>query len=64
MSAAAMSGSETEEEIPTTKAALRNLSPVILEDVKERADLVEDLSQIGCVGLIERPWRFKDEAMV
>jgi hypothetical protein len=59
-----MSGSEGEEELGVPMVTLIHISPVIPEDSKERAELLEDLSQMGCIGLIDRPWSFRDEGMV
>ena len=54
----------TSKEEIATKVSLRYLVPIVPEDSEERADLIEDLSQMWCVGLLTKPWGFKDEAMV
>ena len=35
--------------------SLRNVTPVVLENEREREMLKSDLFGIGCVGLLERP---------
>ena len=44
--------------------SLRSVTPVIPGDEKERAMLKSDLFNIGCAGLLERPWNLKNEEFV
>ena len=44
--------------------ALRNVVLVILGSEKDRKELNTDLKRMGCHGLRERPWAFRDEVMV
>ena len=44
--------------------SLRNVTPVVPEDEQERSMLKNDLYDIGCTGLLERPWNLKNEEFV
>ena len=44
--------------------SLRNVTPVVPEDEGKRAMLKNDLHDIGCAGLLERPWNLKNEEFV
>ena len=44
--------------------ALKAVVPGILKSAKDRELLEEDLRQIGCHGLMEKPWRLRMEDMV
>ena len=44
--------------------SLRNVTPVISGDEGERALLKSDLQNIGCAGLLERPWNLKNEEFI
>ena len=50
----------------TTRAPLmlRSVVPAIPRKTGERAHLEEDLTRIGCIGLMSKPWLVKDEKMV
>ena len=43
---------------------LRSVVPAIPKEPRERAHLEEDLTRIGCIGLLSKPWAVKDERMV
>ena len=43
---------------------LRNVTPVIPRDEGERAMLKDDLHNLGCAGLLERPWNLKNEEFI
>ena len=43
---------------------LRSVVPAIPKEPGERAHLEEDLTRIGCIGLLSKPWSVKDERMV
>ena len=47
-----------------TPLTLRSVVPAIPKEPGERAHLEEDLTKIGCIGLLNKPWSFKDERMV
>ena len=43
---------------------LRSVVPAIPKEPDERAYLEEDLTRIGCIGLLNKPWTVKEEKMV
>ena len=47
-----------------TLLTLRSVVPAIPKEPGERAYLEEDLTKIGCIGLLSKPWTVKDERMV
>ena len=44
--------------------SLRNVALVIPEGERERGQLEQDLSNMGCNGLLDRPWALKSKKMV
>ena len=44
--------------------SLRNVTPLVPEDERERAMLREDLVNLGCVGVLDRPWNLKNEEFI
>ena len=44
--------------------SLKSVYPVIPRDDEEKPQLVDDLTKMGCEGLILEPWEVKSEAMV
>jgi hypothetical protein len=50
-------------EVPS-KVRIRKIVPKVPRDEVERAELLEDLQTMGCSGLLEKPWGFKDEEVV
>ena len=44
--------------------SLKSVIPVILGKDEEKLQLVEDLTKMGCKGLILEPWVLKSESMV
>ena len=44
--------------------SLRNVTPVILVNEGERGMLKSHLEDLGCVGLLERPWNLKNEDFI
>ena len=44
--------------------SLKSVAPVIPMKDEEKLHLVEDLTKMGCKGLILEPWALKSEAMV
>ena len=50
---------------PQTRViSLRNVTPSISENPIELAELKQDLVQMRCAGLLERPWALKREELV
>ena len=47
-----------------TPLTLQSVVPAIPKEPGERAFLEEDLTRIGCIGLMSKPWSVKDEKMV
>ena len=47
-----------------TPLTLRSVVPAIPKEPGERVHLEEDLTRIGCIGLLSKPWSVKDERMV
>ena len=47
-----------------TPLILRYVVLAIPKEPGERAYLEEDLTRIGCIGLLNKPWSVKDERMV
>ena len=47
-----------------TPLTLRSVVPAVPKEPGERAYLKEDLTRIGCIGLLSKPWSVKDEDMV
>ena len=43
---------------------LRFVVSTVPKEPGERAHLEEDLTRIGCIGLLSKPWSVKDERMV
>ena len=43
---------------------LKSVVPAIPKELGERAHLEEDLTRIGCIGLLNKPWSVKDERTV
>jgi hypothetical protein len=50
-------------EIPS-EVKLRKVVPDIPRNETERGELLEDLQTMGCSGLLEKPWSFKDDRIV
>ena len=44
--------------------SLKSVIPIVAKDNKEKELLVEDLTKMGCEGLLLEPWVLKNEAMV
>ena len=47
-----------------TPITLCSVVPVISQESKECAHLQEDLTRIGCINLISKPWTVKNKKMV
>jgi hypothetical protein len=50
-------------EVPS-KVRIRKIVPEVPRNEVERGELLEDLQTMGCSGLLEKPWGFKDEEVV
>jgi hypothetical protein len=50
-------------EIPS-EVKLRKVVPEVPRSETERGELLEDLQTMGCFGLLEKPWGFKDDMIV
>ena len=46
------------------QVSLKAMVPVIPKTLIARRELEEDLTRIGCVGLLNKPWNIKDEGLV
>ena len=46
------------------QVSLKAMVPVIPKTPIARRELEEDLTRIGCVGLLNKPWNIKDEGLV
>ena len=44
--------------------SLKNVTPLVPEDEREQAMLREDLVNLGCVGLLDRPWNMKKKEFI
>ena len=44
--------------------SLRNVTPVIPVNEEVRGMLKSDLEDLGCAGLLERPWNLKNEDFI
>ena len=44
--------------------SLKNVTPVVPKGEQERSMLKNDLHDIGCTRLLERPWNFKNEEFI
>jgi len=49
---------------PTLEVKLRKVLPVIPSAETEREQLLQDLNRMGCPGLMDKPWGFKEERVV
>jgi hypothetical protein len=43
---------------------LQKVVPEVPRSETERGELLEDLQTMGCSGLLEKPWGFKDDRIV
>ena len=49
-------------EVPSVN--LKSVVPIIPKNKKEKEQLVEDLTRMGCEGLLMEPWTLRSKAMV
>ena len=50
--------------VETRLVSLRSVQAVVPKKDEEKLQLVEDLTKMGCKGLLAEPWAMKSEAMV
>jgi hypothetical protein len=50
-------------EVPS-EVKIRKIVPEVPRNEAERGELLEDLQRMGCSGLLEKPWGFKDDRVV
>jgi hypothetical protein len=50
-------------EVPS-EVKIRKVVPEVPRDEAERGELLEDLQTMGCSGLLEKPWGFKDDRIM
>jgi hypothetical protein len=50
-------------EVPS-EVKIRKIVPEVPREEVERGELLEDLQTMGCSGLLEKPWGFKDDRIV
>ena len=48
-------------EVPSV--SLRSVVPVVPKNEEEKRQLVEDLTRMGCEGVLAQPWGLKSEEM-
>jgi hypothetical protein len=47
-----------------SEVKIRKIVLEVPRDEAERGELLEDLQRMGCSGLLEKPWGFKDNRVV
>jgi hypothetical protein len=47
-----------------SEVKIRKVVPEVPRDEAEREELLEDLQRMGCSGLLEKLWGFKDDQVV
>ena len=57
-----MSEAQEEDEIKQVPIPLKNVSLAILKNEAELKELIEDLTQMGCEGLLAKPWNLPSKA--
>jgi hypothetical protein len=50
-------------EVPS-EVKIRKVVPEVPRNETERGEMLEDLQTMGCSGLLEKPWGFKDDRIV
>ena len=51
------------EKLEVTSVSLQIVAPSILYVKEEKKQLLQDLTRMGCEGLLKEPWAFKSRAM-
>ena len=57
-----MPEAQEEDEIEQVPIPLKSVSPTIPKKKSELKELIEDLSRMGCEGLLAKPWNLRAEA--
>ena len=55
---------EVRKEDELVPIPLRNIVPTIPNRKSEMRELIEDLTRMGCEGLLAKPWNLQNEAML
>src|SRR5450759_5581148 len=58
-----MAGTSSEK-AETRAVSLRSVPAVVLADEEEKQQLADDLTMMGCQGLLAEPWAMKSETLV
>jgi hypothetical protein len=53
-----------EDELKPVPIPLKNITPAIPKKESEMKELVEDLTRMGCEGLLAKPWNLQNEAVL
>jgi hypothetical protein len=53
-----------EDELELVPVPLKNVTPTIPKKEYEMKELVEDLTRMGCEGLLAKPWNLRNEAVL
>jgi hypothetical protein len=53
-----------EDELELVPIPLKNVTPTIPKKESEMKELVEDLTRMGCEGLLAKPWNLRNEAVL
>ena len=56
-----MPEAQKEDEIEQVPIPLKNVPVAILKKESELKELIEDLSRMGCEGLLAKAWNLRDE---
>ena len=55
---------EVREEDELVPIPLRNVVPAVVKLESELKELIEDLTRMGCKGLLAKPWNLRNKAML
>ena len=55
---------EVSEDDDLVSIPLKNVAPAIPKWESEMRELIEDLTRMGCKGLLAKPWNLRSEAML
>ena len=61
---ARMPKAREEDKIKQVPISLKNVSPTISKTVAELKELIEDLTRMGCEGILSKPWSLRSEGML
>jgi hypothetical protein len=53
-----------EDELELVPIPLKNVTPTIPKKESEMKELVEDLTRMGCEGLLAKPWNLRNKAIL